>query len=77
MPVIIKPVGTLKIYTDNQAEVSAQAGGTVRETLKALGIPPDLVALVMVNDQQREKDYCLQDGDVVKVIAVIGGGNIE
>ncbi len=75
MSVTIKPVGTLKSYTGNQAEVSAQAGETVRDTLRALGIPPEIVALVMVNDQQREKDYRLQDGDIVKIIAVIGGGD--
>jgi sulfur carrier protein ThiS len=42
--------------------------------LTSLGINPDLVAGVFVNDEQQTKDYVLQDGDIVKLLAVIGGG---
>ena len=70
----IKPVGMLKSYTGGQPEVVVDAGRTVRETMTALGIPSEIVALVLVNDAQQPKDYVLQDGDVVKLIAVIGGG---
>ena len=38
------------------------------------GMPPEVVALVLVNDEQETKDYVIQDGDYVKLIAVIGGG---
>jgi sulfur carrier protein ThiS len=54
--------------------VTVEAGHTVRETVKALGIPPEIVALVMVNEEQQPKDYVLQDGDAVRLLAVIGGG---
>ncbi len=74
MSAIIRPVGTLKSYIGGQAETAVEAGRTVRETLKALGIPPEIVALVLVNDAPRDKDYVVQDGDVVKLVAVIGGG---
>ena len=40
----------------------------------ALGIPPELAALVLVNDEQQDKEYVLQEGDVLKLMAVIGGG---
>ena len=70
----IKPVGMLKSYIGGQIEVAVDAGRTVRETMAALGIPPEIVALVLVNDAQQPKDYVVQDGDVVKLIAVIGGG---
>jgi len=70
----VRPVGTLKSYIGGQTEVAVDAGRTVRETMTALGIPPEIVALVLVNDAQQPKDYVLQDGDVVKLIAVIGGG---
>jgi sulfur carrier protein ThiS len=46
----------------------------VRQALVELGIPPEVVALVVVNEEQQAKDYVLQDGDVVRVLAVIGGG---
>jgi sulfur carrier protein ThiS len=74
MPVTIRPVGTLKSYIGGQTEVAVEAGGTVREAIRSLGMPPEIVALVLVNDAQRPKDYVLQDGDVVKLVAVIGGG---
>jgi sulfur carrier protein ThiS len=74
MAATIKPIGTLKSYIGGQTEVSVDAGRTVRETLKTLDIPPEIVALVMVNDAQQPKDYVVQDEDVVKLIAVMGGG---
>jgi sulfur carrier protein ThiS len=51
-----------------------EAGRTVRETLAALGIVPEVVALVVVNEEQQSKDYVIQEGDVIRVLAVIGGG---
>ena len=74
MSAIIRPVGTLKSYIGGQAEVTVDAGRTVRETIAALGIPPEIIALVLVNDAQQAKDNTVQDGDTVKLIAVIGGG---
>ena len=64
----------LKNYIGDKAEVAVEAGRTVREAMVALGIPPEVVALVLVNDAQQPKDYVVQNGDVVKLIAVIGGG---
>jgi sulfur carrier protein ThiS len=67
-------VGQLKSLVGGQNEVDVESGFTVRATLDRLGIRPELIALVMVNDEQRDKDYVFQDEDVVKVLAVIGGG---
>ena len=55
-------------------EVLRQLDKTVRETLAALGIVPEVVALVVVNEEQRTKDYVIQEGDIIRVLAVIGGG---
>ncbi len=74
MPARLRPAGMLKSYVGDQAEVEVEPGRTVRQTLSDLGIPPELVALVVVNDSQQNKEYCLQEGDLVKVLAVIGGG---
>ncbi|HSQ17335.1 MAG TPA: MoaD/ThiS family protein [Anaerolineales bacterium] len=74
MPVVIRPLGMLKEYIGGQPEASVEAGRTIRETLRALGMPPELAALVLVNDEQQDKGYVLQEGDVLKVMAVIGGG---
>jgi len=70
----IRPLGILKSYVGGQNEVSVEAGRTVREAIAALGIPPAIVALVMVNEEQQPKDYLLQAGDTVRLLAVVGGG---
>jgi sulfur carrier protein ThiS len=64
----------LKSYIGGQAEISVEAGRTVRAAVTAMGMPPEIVALVLVNDVQPSKDYYLQDGDVVKLAAFVGGG---
>ncbi len=64
----------LKDYIGQLKETSVPSGVSVREALIQVGINPDLVAGVFVNDEQQTKDYILQDGDSVKLLAVIGGG---
>ncbi len=72
--VVIRPLGSLKQYIGGQSEVMVESGGRVRQVLEQLGIPPPVVALVLVNDVPRDKEYVLQDGDQVRLLAVIGGG---
>jgi sulfur carrier protein ThiS len=74
MAATIRPLGMLKTYIGNVKETRVVAGLSVRETLLQLGINPDLVAGVFVNDEQQTKDYIVQDGDTIKLLAVIGGG---
>jgi len=74
MTAIIRPLGMLKSYIGDLKETTVEAGSSVRETLTRLGIDPQLVAGVFVNEEQQTKDYILQDGDIVKLLAVIGGG---
>jgi len=74
MTATIRPLGMLKTYIGELKETSVDAGQSVRESLSILGINPDLVAGVFVNDEQQTKDYILKDGDIVKLLAVIGGG---
>jgi len=74
MPATIKAYGMLKTYLHGQNEASVEPGLTIRQALAVLGIPSELVAFVIVNDEQQNKDYCLQDADTVKVMAVMGGG---
>ena len=46
----------------------------VRETLISLGIKPELIAMVTVHNEMQTKDYLIQEGDTVMLMAVIGGG---
>jgi sulfur carrier protein ThiS len=74
MPATLRPSGALTSYIGGKREIAVEAGLSVRETLEALKIPSEVVALVVVNEEQRSKDYVLQEGDIVRVLAVIGGG---
>ncbi len=74
MTAIIHPYGALKAYIGGKTEIDVESGRTVRQVLQDLGMPPEVVALVLVNDEQQSKDYVVQDGDTVKVMAIIGGG---
>jgi len=74
MTATIRPYGILKSYIDGEPEIAVEAGRTIRQVLLDLGMPPEVVALVLVNDEQQSKDYLLQDGDTVKLMAIVGGG---
>jgi sulfur carrier protein ThiS len=81
MSATLRPTSALRSYIGGKDEIAVAAGRSVRATLAALGIPPEIVALVVVNspstgagDEPQTKDYVIQEGDVVRVLAVIGGG---
>jgi sulfur carrier protein ThiS len=66
--------GALKDLVGGKASYDVEPGRSVRDTLTALGIVPETVALVVVNDEHQTKDYIIQEGDAIRVLAVIGGG---
>jgi sulfur carrier protein ThiS len=75
MPVTLLPIGHLKSMVNNQTELTVPAGISVREALALINIPSEVVALVVINGvHQTDKDTLLKEGDVVKLMAVIGGG---
>jgi sulfur carrier protein ThiS len=60
---------------DNQTELTVPAGISIREALSMFNIPSEVVALVVINGvHSTDKDTILNDGDIVKLMAVIGGG---
>lgn len=67
-------VGMLKKYGPGQSSFAIEPEGTVMDIIEDLGLNPDLVAIVMVNGRQRYKSYRLQEGDRVKLVPMVGGG---
>lgn len=49
---------------------------TARDALKKINIDPESV-LISVNGKLVTDDYVLREGDVVKLVAVISGGNLD
>jgi sulfur carrier protein ThiS len=74
MPAYLRPTSALRVHIGGKDEVEVEPGRSVRATLASLGIKPELIALVVVAGEQKTKDYVIQEGDIVKVLAVIGGG---
>jgi sulfur carrier protein ThiS len=75
MCVTVIPVGLLRNYTKAPSPILLPcAGATIEELLKQLGIPSELVAIALVNGLQRPKSYPLAEGDVVKLVPLMGGG---
>ncbi len=75
MSVTIQPTGLLKSYAGEQSSLTLDcAGKTVRECLIDILIPSELVAMVMVNGLLQDKEYVVQDQDVIQLIPLIGGG---
>jgi sulfur carrier protein ThiS len=75
MPVTLRPIGHLKSLVKDQTELIVPSGISIRDALLQVHIPPEMVALVVVNGiHQTDKDTLLNEGDVVKLMAVIGGG---
>jgi sulfur carrier protein ThiS len=75
MSATIKITGSLKSYTQDRSEIQIEPGLDVRQTLVLIGIPPEIIALVLVNDIAQSKDYLVCDGDKIQVVAIIGGGS--
>lgn len=67
-------VGLLKKYAAADTPSTIQPGQTVSEVIAALGLEPDLVAIVMVNGRQEFKSYHLRGGDRLKLVPMVGGG---
>lgn len=75
MAATLRPIGHLKNMVNDQTEIAVPSGISVREALALIKVPSELVALVVVNGvHTTDKDTLLNDGDVVKLMAVIGGG---
>ncbi len=74
MPTTLRLGASLKIMLGGRDEFTVEPGRSVRETLVALGIKPELVAMVSVNGEMQTKDYLIQEGDTIRLLAVVGGG---
>ena len=66
--------GMLTQYVGGQARLECQAGATVAETLRALGVPSELVAIALVDNRQVAKDAIPPDGATLTLLPLIGGG---
>jgi sulfur carrier protein ThiS len=74
MPATLRLSGPLRDFNGGKPDLQVEPGRTVREVVASLGIVPETIAVVVVNGEQSNKDYVIQDGDDILVLAIIGGG---
>jgi molybdopterin converting factor small subunit len=80
MSVTFISIGSLKRFFNNIADgkdrlvVEDQEGRSVKAVCQEIGLPVNLISLYIVNGKAESKDYILQHGDEIKLIAAMGGG---
>ena len=80
MSVKFIPVGSLKRFFNNATNgkdrlvLEGREGRSVKVVCQEIGLPVNLISLYIVNVKTESKDYILQHGDEIKLIAAMGGG---
>ena len=74
MAVTLVIAGGLRDYVGARERVEMPAGLTLEEMIQLAGIPPALVAGLVLENQLVYRDYRPNDGETIKIIAVMGGG---
>jgi sulfur carrier protein ThiS len=64
----------LKNYAEGKNMILVESGFSLRKVLLDAGIPPELVAMAFVNETPKDKDEIINDGEIIDLVAVIGGG---
>ncbi|GBD08615.1 hypothetical protein HRbin22_00856 [Candidatus Thermoflexus japonica] len=80
MQVTVKLHAILRRYRpagvqDEGIPVEVPENGTPRDVARALGIPPELIHAVFVNEAQAALDTPLRPGDLVRLFPPVVGGN--
>ena len=80
MSVTFITIGSLKQFYSNvshgkdRLEVEGREGRSLKIVCQELGLPLNLISVYVVNGRAESKDYILQQGDEIKLIAALGGG---
>ena len=73
-------IGSLKHIHSNVSHgkdrlvVEGREGLPLKVVCREIGLPLNLISVCVVNGKAESKDYILQHGDEIKVIAAMGGG---
>ena len=79
MTATLRPMGALRTLTPNdgpgeRTTITVQHGQSLESACREAGVRWDLVALFVVNGRQESGSYVLQDGEDIKLVALVGGG---
>ena len=80
MSVTFISIGSLKHFCSrvnngrDRLVVEDREGRSLKEVCQEIGLPLNLISVYVVNGKAESKDYVLQNGDEIKLIAAMGGG---
>lgn len=80
MSVTFISIGSLKHFCssvnngNDRLVVEDREGRSLKEVCQEIGLPLNLISVYVVNGKAESKDYVLQYGDEIKLIAAMGGG---
>ena len=74
MTAVVKFPSALKEFSGGKSEFIVESGRMVKDVIRDIGFDPVIIALVIVNGVQESKEYFVKDDDIIKALAVIGGG---
>jgi sulfur carrier protein ThiS len=74
MSVLVRLAGSLRSTDDHEHEIVLAQARTVGEAVSQLDLPQSMGLVMLVNGRLAHWQTELQDGDVLQLLPVIGGG---
>lgn len=74
MKITVKLFAVLQIGRFREKELDYPCGSKVSDVVKGLGLPAEHVDILLVNGRHVDRDYLLQDGDVLSLLPMVEGG---
>lgn len=65
---------SLREYGGNKSRIEMEDGSPVGDLLDRIGIPPDEVAIILVDGRHATREQALHDGETVSLFPAIAGG---
>ncbi len=70
----IQLFATLRDGRDKRYLLPPESCGTIRDIIEYFQIPPEDVAIMLINGRHQKPDATVQDGDLVALFPPVGGG---
>ncbi len=74
MQIEVRLFASLRKYADDKSRIEMEDGTDVSAFMERIGVPPDEVAIILVNGRHAVQDQVLQDGQAVSLFPPIAGG---
>ncbi len=71
--ILLRPKGVIRRYAEER-EIVTPAMTTASDVTRALGIPPQLKMVFLVNGRRTAPDQPLNDGDELTLVTLLCGG---